>query len=1654
MCVVRVFVRVWIMSAPPLSSSIALPDRGAKVDRGTFQRTDMPRSVGLHTSSYTVHPEPSRVSNDGHIGVASRGSNGVGSHQRRRQRPERPAHGGQRPIFAFTTREVPPLALAAVGQWKDAPQLQEMANKVMTHPYNVQQAAAVPPSSPPFVVEDVPPSAPDPPSSCVGTACNASLDSHRHTGSSSSGSDNDSRKNSSHSITSSQYLCAIQQDLEALVQLQQQQLVDKMEVELTQQQQQQQQLPYTTVAAATPAEKSAVQLHSIDAVKQAFMQDAAAHRLLPPPPPMNSLAAPAPSPNGHYASSMAVHPNRSAMETGPQDISNTSLLPRPAAAAPHPAGANLSSDDTHRIAAAVAAPPPPPPPPSSSPIPASLVEYHAYLMQLEHQQRQHYEVLRRQRKQQRKKTESQQQQQHEVGRRGSQRRHHDSRSAASGETPPRQRISGAAAAAAATAVEAIGRAGEGGTSFNRRDRSPPLAQMLRTMRHYRRGGGVGGDGDDEHGMMNNHIYGYWNSVYAEDGNDDETDEEDEENGGFYTADRKRGGSSSNNAAAGDTGEKPGLPHRVVSRREHLTPGKPRRGTPQQASVEASTKPSRLRTISRDGGGGKHSRHDTSNSRRASPPVQGGASSSLVLRRPTPGHASLSASAKHRSRRGGAAPRPRANAKTHLRSPNAAAAAAAEEEAEERSTSRGHSRKAQRASFGSEFVQQQQQQPESRASVPRYAARHRVHSPHNHTADDGEEGRQQRRSSRPRRASPLQPGPTTRQHVYLGEDELSSLRRDKALVNSQPPHTPPQSYQADAKMEEEGKIIKAAADTLENNDDDGALANLPDVSPIKPTPSMLERELGKLSLLNPNPVCDPHPLAATHASSSATAPVNRNAISLTPSSSPVEAFADALLLDTSESPGGGGDAATVANDGSAPPPQQQQEPPSQPEAPLVTAAPLATITSASLAPDPRVLLPFAARSAGTTTTTTTIVGGTAAMQEPIAFSISPAGLVVPVSTDPCSSSSKTTTATNRTPLSQQQQSQPQLLWKNSVMQRARDQLCGVDHVAAASETAASMSKLPNGGAIGANATAVGEAAATLTAATAAATVATADVTLSSPSAVLLSKESNPNFIPEAMEHVHRQGERGQRRRSPAAAAAVSYGTENDCLEADGPSFASTPGLYALPGGQRERHRHHHHHHRRSFEGISSMIPEHGTGTPRSSRYRNNSTGTGGNGSRDPCRKQAGVRSGSVWRDEAEHELRHGARHCGADAGAATAALDGWKRAVEAHKHAEDDAEFMQLLQQSQSRIRRRCVPRHSNSGPHNMMLITTDEAPIHKAARSRELHRFKEVNSNGVAAGSAAAATRRGEGDTDVKHEICGAARPPWRSSRALIPAESRRTSAREFAVQRSPNRQAAVKNVPGVVEKSTAGDESTRLAEDTATTAATAVPPPQRTHAQPSPLHHSRLAPSASAAAVWHDVKRMWAPAAPPPGPFAAAYRYYPYAVAVSTADEPPTLLQLLLPARQPPSSPAHKDPQTLPSRQSTADVSAGAGAAPAEKKKSGRLLGEEQEGDHLNMPAAAAAATATEGPSTALASVPSRVAAPLSHAARANRLKPSRSRSPTAAACAGGIPAPLFCMTDSLIGAALRDVVPLCRARQREVAREVDRRRYQIAPVAPSFTV
>ncbi|CAG9570069.1 conserved hypothetical protein [Leishmania major strain Friedlin] len=171
-----------------------------------------------------------------------------------------------------------------------------------------------------------------------------------------------------------------------------------------------------------------------------------------------------------------------------------------------------------------------------------------------------------------------------------------------------------------------------------------------------------------------------------------------------------------------------------------------------------------------------------------------------------------------------------------------------------------------------------------------------------------------------------------------------------------------------------------------------------------------------------------------------------------------------------------------------------------------------------------------------------------------------------------------------------------------------------------------------------------------------------------------------------------------------------------------------------------------------------------------------------------------------------------------------------------------------------------------------------------------------------------------------------------------------------------------------------------------------------------SRLAHLRpLPPSRKAAAIWHDVKLMWTPVPASQTPFAAVYRYHPHT--------------------HPPTSFHGQQQQSLVHRDVSPSASAGRTAEIARGHTTGR---------------ASAAAVRSRGASRALTGAAG--ASPSAQPPPSIVLPHTQQQMASAGA-------PLLCMTDSLIGAALRDVLPVCRARQREVAREVARRRYQTLP-------
>ncbi|KAG5484224.1 hypothetical protein CUR178_07380 [Leishmania enriettii] len=304
-----------------------------------------------------------------------------------------------------------------------------------------------------------------------------------------------SSRRSSHSAshTSSHYLIAIQRDLEAIVRLQQQQLQERG-VSLPSEASTTESVPRARIGAEqTPAAASAISTHqhftasvdkansvmhleSIERAKQTWLEgEVTTHASLRQQQPQQALSH---SRHAHLAVGSAGAHNTNAcgaaqqLSLGPWQLSSQgtsgtllSLPPHEVSGLSISAGTGVSVTHHQPQQQQQQQPQPPPPPPSSSPIPASLVEYQRYLMQLEHQQRQHREVLRRHRKQRKEMMAAAQRKATLIS------------VPVSTATPPRQRT------------------GVGVAMGDRRDRSPPLAMMMQAMRQ-RRGDGRGIDGVD------------------------------------------------------------------------------------------------------------------------------------------------------------------------------------------------------------------------------------------------------------------------------------------------------------------------------------------------------------------------------------------------------------------------------------------------------------------------------------------------------------------------------------------------------------------------------------------------------------------------------------------------------------------------------------------------------------------------------------------------------------------------------------------------------------------------------------------------------------------------------------------------------------------------------------------------------------------------------------------------------------------------------------------------------------------------------------------------------------------------------------------------------------------------------------------------------
>ncbi|KAG5510735.1 hypothetical protein GH5_06959 [Leishmania sp. Ghana 2012 LV757] len=300
-----------------------------------------------------------------------------------------------------------------------------------------------------------------------------------------------SSRRSSHSAshTSSHYLIAIQRDLEAIVRLQQQQLQERR-VPLPSEASTTESVPKAWIGAEqTPTAASAISTHhhftasvdkadsamhleSIERAKQTWLEgEVTTHASLRQQQPQQALshsrhahlAVGSAGAHNANASGAALHLSLGPWQPSSQGTSDTllSLPPHEVSGLSISAGTGVSV--THHQPQQQQQQPQPPPPPSSSPIPASLVEYQRYLMQLEHQQRQHREVLRRHRNQRKEMMVAAQRKTTLIS------------VPLSTTTPPRQRT------------------GVGVAMGDRRDRSPPLAMMMQAMRQRRGDGrGIGG----------------------------------------------------------------------------------------------------------------------------------------------------------------------------------------------------------------------------------------------------------------------------------------------------------------------------------------------------------------------------------------------------------------------------------------------------------------------------------------------------------------------------------------------------------------------------------------------------------------------------------------------------------------------------------------------------------------------------------------------------------------------------------------------------------------------------------------------------------------------------------------------------------------------------------------------------------------------------------------------------------------------------------------------------------------------------------------------------------------------------------------------------------------------------------------------------------
>ncbi|GET86553.1 hypothetical protein, conserved [Leishmania tarentolae] len=530
-----------------------------------------------------------------------------------------------------------------------------------------------------------------------------------------------------------------------------------------------------------------------------------------------------------------------------------------------------------------------------------------------------------------------------------------------------------------------------------------------------------------------------------------------------------------------------------------------------------------------------------------------------------------------------------------------------------------------------------------------------------------------------------------------------------------------------------------------------------------------------------------------------------------SSSPVEAFADALLMEENGALGTAVDGGSAVRPLPAPPP------------PWMTTH------------------PFAGTALRRETTPVTAVGGTATTPAPIVFAIAPSGAVVVPPGDVVGnhqSEAEMATAVKRKFQHHKSRERPQSMsGEHDLTTTSTTTPASSDESSSSRERGARAARAEGGAWVCVNGGAATPAARRSSAAIASVLQQPDTTAAAYPRCQRRSQSAEPILV---------QGNNG-----------FSWRVARRCSRGAGATMTGAETHRNHPDAHRKyRHHVHNSHYHRSMEGISSTTPEHGTGTPRSSRYRYSSSST-----------------------TRQREQR-------------------W-----------------QLSKHSQ----------HNASG----------------------------------------ADPRPGDDGVGMKHPVDAA------SHRSVSPGGGDKAHRR--VMSRNANRNAAnVTETPP--HRFPAGTETVN----------------RRAHSRPLP-------PSRRAAAIWQDVKLMWAPVPASPTPFAAVYRYHPH-----------THLPTSLHAQQQQSS-AHRNISLSVFTGRTAEsvrghsASLASAAALREKDASRALTG--------------AAGAAPSPPSAAL---------------------------PHATQPAASSGAPLVCMTDSLIGAALRDILPVCRTRQREVAREVERRRFQ----------